>query len=155
MDAEIDTPLDLPAPLLPADISATSKASFVLDESSANISSSNMGNLTLEDYLSTSADSMSLMSLDMSSQMDSENGPESLSMYRYVLFSRKKQINFRRSMSKQMYVFEMSHFFTNVRESEGFITSFSMLHGILFEMTKSNSNFEFRILIPKLYCVLI
>ena len=155
MDAEIDTPLDLPAPLLPADISATSKASFVLDESSANISSSNMGNLTLEDYLSTSADSMSLMSLDMSSQMDSENGPESLSMYRYVLFSRKKQINFRRSMSKQKYVFEMSHFFTNVRESEGFITSFCMLHGILFEMTKSNSNFEFRILIPKLYCVLI
>ena len=136
MDAEIDTPLDLPAPLLPADISATSKASFVLDESSANISSSNMGNLTLEDYLSTSADSMSLMSLDMSSQMDSENGPESLSMYRYVLFSRKKQINFRRSMSKQKYVFEMSHFFfTNVRESEGFITSFCMLHGILFEMT--------------------
>ena len=107
MDAEIDTPLDLPAPLLPADISATSKASFVLDESSANISSSNMGNLTLEDYLSTSADSMSLMSLDMSSQMDSENGPESLSMYRYVLFSRKKQINFRRGITAE--VFEMSH----------------------------------------------
>ena len=107
MDAEIDTPLDLPAPLLPADISATSKASFVLDESSANISSSNLGNLTLEDYLSTSADSMSLMSLDMSSQMDSENGPESLSMYRYVLFSRKKQINFRRGITAE--VFEMSH----------------------------------------------
>ena len=107
MDAEIDTPLDLPAPLLPADISATNKASFVLDESSANISSSNMGNLTLEDYLSTSADSMSLMSLDMSSQMDSENGPESLSMYRYVLFSRKKQINFRRGITAE--VFEMSH----------------------------------------------
>ena len=66
-----------------------------------------MGNLTLEDYLSTSADSMSLMSLDMSSQMDSENGPESLSMYRYVLFSRKKQINFRRGITAE--VFEMSH----------------------------------------------
>ena len=83
MDAEIDTPLDLPAPLLPADISANK--SFVLDTSSSglNVSSNNMGNLTLEDYLSTSADNMSLMSLDMSSQMDSENGPESLSMYRY------------------------------------------------------------------------
>ena len=84
MDAEIDTPLDLPAPLLPADISANK--SFVLDDSSAlNVSSSNMANLTLEDYLSTSADSMSLMSLDMS-QMDSENGPESLSMYRYCIY---------------------------------------------------------------------
>lgn len=82
LDAEIDTPLDLPAPLLPADISANK--SFVLDTSSSglNVSSNNMGNLTLEDYLSTSADNMSLMSLDMSSQMDSENGPESLSMYR-------------------------------------------------------------------------
>ena len=115
MDAEIDTPLDLPAPLLPADISATSKASFVLDESSANISSSNMGNLTLEDYLSTSADSMSLMSLDMSSQMDSENGPESLSMYRYVLFSRKKQINFRRGITAE--VFEMSHFLKRLEKA--------------------------------------
>ena len=148
MDAEIDTPLDLPAPLLPADISATSKASFVLDESSANISSSNMGNLTLEDYLSTSADSMSLMSLDMSSQMDSENGPESLSMYRYVLFSRKKQINFKRSMSKQKYVFEMSHFLQMLEKRGIYHKFFYASWNFVQNDYKSNSNFEFRILIP-------
>ena len=71
---------ELPAPILPSEIG---KSSENVDFQSEGYISTE-ANLTLEDYLSTS-DNMSLLSLDVSSnQFENEQGPESLSMYRYV-----------------------------------------------------------------------
>ena len=74
-------PGELPAPLLPE----IEKQEMDAKSFEPEVEPTSLINLTLEDYLSTS-DNMSLLSLDMSSQNESDMGPESLSMYRYVPF---------------------------------------------------------------------
>ena len=86
---------ELPAPLLPSEIGKTSENVDFQPEGHIGTEA----NLTLEDYLSTS-DNMSLLSLDVSSnQFESDQGPESLSMYRYVkiFYVKSISVNFKTS----------------------------------------------------------
>ena len=79
LDADMYAPGELPAPLLPE----IEKQEMDSKSFEPEVEPTSLINFTLEDYLSTS-DNMSLLSLDISSQNESDMGPESLSMYRYV-----------------------------------------------------------------------
>ena len=88
-------PGELPAPLLPE----IEKQEIDAKSFEPEVEPTSLINLTLEDYLSTS-DNMSLLSLDMSSQNESDMGPESLSMYRYVPFWKFRHIKVIKNTSK-------------------------------------------------------
>ena len=95
LDAEVEGMDELPAPLLPSEIGKSSENVDFQPEGHIGTEA----NLTLEDYLSTS-DNMSLLSLDVSSnQFESDQGPESLSMYRYVkiFYVKSISVNFKTS----------------------------------------------------------